>query len=183
MFVAYQKKKENICEYFLYMFQIEDLIRACKCDKSLIESQLLPKYPSDMTTQNEVRQWYSGLTDQMVEERIQQSGHLVSLTNKINEVLDFHLYLLNNPKEVAYQMRFAKVEPIISELRQRQPSSAEFSDLHLALTAVYGFTILRLKGSQVSKETAAAISQLVVWFNELSGKFRAYEAGELKLDL
>ncbi|MBO7145848.1 MAG: DUF4924 family protein [Salinivirgaceae bacterium] len=183
MFVAYQKKKENICEYFLYMFQIEDLIRACKCDKRLIESQLLPKYPSDMTTQNEVRQWYSGLTDQIVDERIQQSGHLVSLTNKINEVLDFHLYLLNNPKEVAYQMRFAKVQPIISELRQRQPLASEFSDLHLALNAVYGFTILRLKGSQVSKETAAAISQLVVWFNELSEKFRAYESGELKLDL
>jgi len=28
-----------------------------------------------------------------------------------------------------------------------------------------------------------AISQLVVWFNELSEKFRAYESGELKLDL
>jgi len=182
VFVAYQKKKENICEYFLYMFQIEDLIRACKCDKSLIESQLLPKYPSDLTVRNEVRQWYSGLTDQMVEERIEQRGHLVSLTNKINEVFDFHLYLLNNPKESAYQMQFAKVEPIIADLRQKQ-NAQQLNDLHLSLNAVYGFTILRLKGTQVSKDTAAAISALVMWFNALSAKFRDYETGAMKLDI
>ncbi|MBO7496598.1 MAG: DUF4924 family protein [Salinivirgaceae bacterium] len=182
MFVAYQKKKENICEYFLYMFQIEDLIRACKCDKGLIESQLLPKYPTDMAVQNEVRQWYSGLTDQMVEERIEAHGHLVSLANKINEVFEFHLYLLNNPKEIAYQMQYAKAEPIIGELRLKQKSD-ELNALNLALNAVYGFTILRLKGTQVSNDTAAAISTLVAWFNALSGKFRDYETGVLKLDL
>ena len=182
MFVAYQKKKENICEYFLYMFQIEDLIRACKCDMGLIESQLLPKYPSDMAVRNEVRQWYSGLTDQMIDERIQERGHLVSLANKINEVFEFHIYLQNNPKEVAYQMRFAKMQPIIEELRQKQ-NAQSLNDLQLALNAVYGFTILRLKGAQVSKDTAAAISQLVVWFNELSAKFKDYETGELKLDI
>ncbi|MBR5958915.1 MAG: DUF4924 family protein [Salinivirgaceae bacterium] len=182
MFVAYQKKKENICEYFLYMFQIEDLIRACKCDKNLIESQLLPKYPSDLTVRNEVRQWYFGLTDQIVEEKIETQGHLVSLTNKIDEVFDFHLYLLNNPKESAYQMQFAKVEPIIGELRQKQ-NAQSLNDLHLALNAVYGFTILRLKGAQVSKDTAAAISALVMWFNALSTKFRDYETGVLKVDI
>ena len=182
MFVAYQKKKENICEYFLYMFQIEDIIRACKLNRQTIEQILLPKYPSEPAVQTEVRQWYFGLADQMEEEHIEQSGHLVSLTNKINEVLDFHLYLLNTPKEVAYQMQFAKVEPILAELRQKQDAT-QLSDLHLALNAVYGFTILRLKGSQVSKETASAISSLVVWLNVLSAKFKEYETGEMKLDL
>ncbi|MBO7476794.1 MAG: DUF4924 family protein [Salinivirgaceae bacterium] len=182
MFVAFQKKKENVCEYLLYMFQIEDIIRACKFNRQTIEQLLLPKYPSEPAVQTEVRQWYFGLADQMEEERIQQSGHLISLTNKINEVLDFHLYLLNTPKEVAYQMQFAKVEPVLAELRQKQ-NATQLSDLHLALNAVYGFTILRLKGSQVSKETAAAISSLVVWFNVLSAKFKEYETGEMKLEL
>ena len=182
MFVAFQKKKENICEYLLYMFQIEDIIRACKLDRPTIEKLLLPKYPSEPAVQAEVRQWYFGLTDQMEEERIQQSGHLISLTNKINEVFDFHLYLLNTPKEVAYQMQFAKVEPVLAELRQKQ-NATQLNDLQLALNAVYGFTILRLKGSQVSKATAAAISSLVVWFNALSAKFKEYETGEMKLEL
>lgn len=182
MYVAYQKKKENICEYFLYMFQIEDLIRACKCDKSLIKATLLPKYPSEPSVQTEVGQWYSGLADQMEEEHIQQNGHLISLINKIDEVFDFHLYLQNNPKEVAYQIRFSKIEPIIAELRQKQDAQS-INDLHLALNTIYGFTILRLKGAQVSKGTAAAVAELMAWLNALSAKFKEYESGELKLDL
>lgn len=182
MYVAYQKKKESICEYFLYMFQIEDIIRACKFDRQMIESALLPKYPSEPAVQSDVRQWYFGLTDQMIDEHIQEKGHLVSLSNKINEVFDFHLYLTNNPKEVAYQMQFAKVEPILGELRQKQDAQS-LNDLNLTLNAVYGFTILRLKGAQVSKGTADAVSALMSWLNALSAKFKAYESGELKLDL
>ncbi len=181
MFVAYQKKKENICEYFLYMFQVEDLIRACKLDKSLIETDLLPKYPSEPAVQAEVRQWYFGLTDQMEEEKLAERGHLITLANKIDEVFDFHLYLMNNVKEVAYQLKFEKVSPLLLELRQKQ-QSAQLNDLHLALNAVYGFVILRMKGSQVTKSTAEAISVLVEWFNALSAKFKDYEEGRLKIE-
>lgn len=182
MFIAYQKKKENICEYFLYMFQIEDLIRACKFSKPTIESTLLPKYPAEPAVQTEVRQWYFGLTDQMEEEKLQERGHLITITNKIFEVYDFHLYLMNNLKEVKYQADFGKVLPLIQELRQKQDST-EFNDLQMALNAVYGFIILRMKGKQVSKATAEAISAFVEWFNALSAKFSDYETGKLKLDL
>lgn len=182
MFIAYQKKKENICEYFLYMFQIEDLIRACKLNKPTIESTLLPKYPSEPAVQAEVKQWYFGLTDQMEEEKLQERGHLITLTNKIFEVFDFHLYLMNNVKEVKYQAEFNKVAPMLQELRQKQDAT-ELSDLQLALNAVYGFIILRMKGKQVSKSTAEAISAFVEWFNALSAKFSDYETGKLKLDL
>lgn len=182
MFIAYQKKKENICEYFLYMFQIEDLIRACKFSKPTIESTLLPKYPAEPAVQTEVRQWYFGLTDQMEEEKLQERGHLITITNKIFEVYDFHLYLMNNVKEMKYQAEFNKVAPMIQELRQKQDAT-DLSDLQLALNAVYGFIILRMKGKQVSKSTAEAISAFVEWFNALSAKFSDYETGKLKLDL
>lgn len=182
MYVAYQKKKENICEYFLYMFQIEDLIRACKFDKKLIESQLLTKYPSDMAIQSEVSQWYLGLANQMEEEHLHTSGHLITIKNKIAEVFDFHLYLMNNLKEIAYQSKFAVVAPLLAELRQRQ-SATNDNDLMLALNSVYGFLILKLKGSQITKSTAEAMKVIVEWFNLLSAKFKAYESGELKLDL
>lgn len=182
MFVAYQKKQENICEYFLYMFQVEDIIRACEVKKEMVEKILLPKYPSDITTQNEVKQWYNGLIDQMKEEKTEQKGHLISLNNKINEVLDFHLYLMNNLKEVAYQACFEKVLPLLQELRTKQ-STEIVSDLHLALNAVYGFILIRMKGSQVSKSTAEAMAVFVEWFNMLSAKFKDYEEGNLKIDI
>ena len=61
MFVAFQKKKENICEYLLYMFQIEDIIRACKLDRPTIEKLLLPKYPSELAVQAEGTTTTNGL--------------------------------------------------------------------------------------------------------------------------
>ena len=37
MFIARQKRKENIAEYLLYMWQMEDLVRSFKCDIEAID--------------------------------------------------------------------------------------------------------------------------------------------------
>ena len=47
MFIAKQKRKENIAEYLLYMWQIEDLIRANNCDIDKIEHNIIDKYNVD----------------------------------------------------------------------------------------------------------------------------------------
>jgi hypothetical protein len=49
MFIATQKKKENIAEYVLYMWQIEDIIRAYKFDIEAIKANIIAafKLPQD----------------------------------------------------------------------------------------------------------------------------------------
>ena len=44
MYIASQKRKENIAEYLLYMWQIEDLIRANGLDLDKIKSNVIDKY-------------------------------------------------------------------------------------------------------------------------------------------
>ena len=44
MIIASQKRKENIAEYLLYMWQIEDIIRAYKLDIDTIDEQIVSKY-------------------------------------------------------------------------------------------------------------------------------------------
>ena len=44
MFVASQKRKENIAEYLLYMWQIEDLIRANDLDLDKITQNIVAKF-------------------------------------------------------------------------------------------------------------------------------------------
>ena len=41
MFIAKQKRKENIAEYLLYMWQIEDMIRSMNCDMQLIDDNIV----------------------------------------------------------------------------------------------------------------------------------------------
>lgn len=44
MFTASQKRKENIAEYLLYMWQIEDLIRANDLDMDKIKANVIDRY-------------------------------------------------------------------------------------------------------------------------------------------
>ena len=43
MIIAQQKRKENIAEYLLYMWQVEDLIRATGVSIEGVEEHLLPR--------------------------------------------------------------------------------------------------------------------------------------------
>ena len=54
MLVAQQKRKENIAEYILYLYQIEDLIRAFHLDISKIEIKLVSQYQVDEKTKQEI---------------------------------------------------------------------------------------------------------------------------------
>ena len=50
MIVAKQKRKENIAEYLLYMWQVEDLIRANQFDIDSIRRTVIAQYdqPDDV---------------------------------------------------------------------------------------------------------------------------------------
>ena len=45
MFIAKKLRQENVCEYLLYMWQIEDLIRALGLDMDRINDQIIKTYP------------------------------------------------------------------------------------------------------------------------------------------
>ena len=48
MIIAQQKRNENIAEYLLYMWQIEDILRAYHLDINLIELNLISKLLKDV---------------------------------------------------------------------------------------------------------------------------------------
>ena len=45
MFISKQLKQQNIAEYLIYMWQVEDLIRAHGCDLERIRESLVARYP------------------------------------------------------------------------------------------------------------------------------------------
>ena len=74
MFISRQLKQQNIAEYLIYMWQVEDLIRAYKCDLETIRQQLVARYPAEQ--QAELAQWYEDLIEMMRREEVMQQGHL-----------------------------------------------------------------------------------------------------------
>ena len=61
MIIARQKRKENIAEYLLYMWQVEDLIRANKFDMDSINRTVIAHYDQPEEVKKEIAQWYEEL--------------------------------------------------------------------------------------------------------------------------
>ena len=58
MLIAQQKRKENIAEYLLYLWQVEDLLRACHLDIDMVDKTVISRYEVDDATRHEIREWY-----------------------------------------------------------------------------------------------------------------------------
>ena len=76
MIVASMKRKENIAEYLLYMWQIEDIIRANGLDMDKIKANVIDRYGLTDEKAKEMSDWYESLIDMMRLEGVTESGHL-----------------------------------------------------------------------------------------------------------
>ena len=92
MYISRQLKQQNIAEYLLYMWQVEDLIRANGCDIGQIRRNVVDTYPSLTDPQRqELTQWYEDLINMMHDEGVMQKGHLQINKNIIVWLTDLHL--------------------------------------------------------------------------------------------
>ncbi|MCH5224201.1 MAG: DUF4924 family protein [Muribaculaceae bacterium] len=160
MITASAKKKENIAEYLLYMWQIEDLIRANQLDIDKIQQTIIDQY-KDLTDdqRKEMRDWYESLIDMMRREGVAEKGHLQLNKNVIIQLEDLHRRLLADQKFAAYSAQFYHTLPIIVELRAKAGED-KAGEIETCFNALYGTLLLRLQNKEISKETQEAIQQI-----------------------
>lgn len=179
MLVAKQKRKENIAEYILYMYQIEDLIRAFKFDINLINENLVANYKADNSTSKEIEVWYSNLVIMMDKEGIKEKGHIQFLKNQVNEIYDLHLKLVETEVDKRYVQIFNNVSGLIEEIKQK--NKTKVNDVQLTFDTIYGFLLLKIKKAKISDATSEAITRLSQWLGILSDLFKKFEAGDLEI--
>lgn len=175
MIRAHEKRKENIVEYLLYMWQIEDLIRANKLDIELIKKNLIPHYQPE-EVQKEVTRWYGELIDMMRQEGVQEKGHIQLNKNIVIALTDLHLRLLRSTKEMIYGASYYKTLPYIVQLRAKS-GGEEVSEIETCLTAIYGYLILKMQQRDISKETEEGIRQIMTFLSLLASKYKEDEEG------
>lgn len=180
MLVAQQKRKENIAEYILYLYQIEDLIRAFQLDIDLIENQLVSNYQVDEKTKKEILDWYRNLLIMMEKEGITKTGHLQFLTNLIHDLNEIHLKLMDTETDQMYVQTFQAVAGLITELKQKNKKAN--NDIQICLDAIYGYLLLKIQKKEITEETSEAVKRLSSWLGALSKLFKKYEEGELELE-
>ncbi len=178
MIIAQQRKKENLAEYILYMWQVEDIIRAYNFDINAIEKNIIAHFKETPEKQKEIYEWYDNLIAMMRLEKIEKSGHLQILKNNVNELFDFHLHLLNNVKDSKYIGYFQQAAGNIAEFKTKSNAEANSNDIEICLTALYGILMLKLQQKEISKDTLAAISTFSQLIAYLTAKYKAFEEEE-----
>ncbi|MDR0430786.1 MAG: DUF4924 family protein [Tannerellaceae bacterium] len=181
MIIARRKRKENIAEYLLYMWQVEDLIRANGFDIDSIRRTVIAKYAQPEEVKGEITRWYEELIEMMRSEGVTEKGHIQLNKNVIIALTDLHLRLLKSPKEMVYSAAYYKTLPYIVQLRSKA-GSENVSELETCFTAVYGYLMLKMQNHEVSAETLEGIKQISLFLAMLSEKYRADSNGELNLE-
>lgn len=170
MIIAQQKRKENIAEYLLYMYQIEDIIRANELDISRIEQTIINNFDASYDIKRDMLEWYKSLVDKIRDEGIIKSGHLKFLNALAGEMNDLHIKLISNPLESEYRNAYEKAKPNIEALRMRSGHTGE-NDVQVSLNGIYGLLILKLQKREITKETQSAFQTITEMIALLSSKF------------
>ncbi|TRX72159.1 DUF4924 family protein [Carboxylicivirga sp. M1479] len=180
MIVANQKKKENIAEYILYMWQVEDLIRANKLDMELIDKHIITGYKQNEDVTLEIRDWWANLVEMMRIEQKAEKGHLQINVNTVNDVNRLHNELLKSPNEVAYQHLYNGLSATIQEFDNKSGNTLS-NDIEICLTAIYSSFLMKLNKQKVSEGTEDALKNYSKLLSVLAKKYKEEQAGKLEL--
>ena len=180
MYIARKLKEDNIAGYLLYMWQVEDLIRANGLDIERIKDSIIRPYELDEERKRELTQWYEDLIDMMRREGVAQSGHLQINKNIVLLLTDLHHSLLHSTKHPVYAATYYKALPYIVEIRSKG-GGTDKPELETCFEALYGVTLLRLQQKEVSEGTAHAAEDIGKMLEMLSEYYKQDKAGALEL--
>lgn len=170
MFASRKLREENIAEYLLYMWQVEDLIRANNLDIEKIKENIIDRYPCGDDDKRELQQWYSDLIEMMRAEGVVEKGHLQISRNVLIQLTDLHNMLLRSTKYPEYAAEFYRTLPIIVELRSKAGSDA-VGELETCFNALYGMLIMRLQKREISENTKKAMAQITKFVSLLASYY------------
>lgn len=143
-------KKNNIAEYILYLWQIEDYLRA---------------FPQ----QAEANQELHDISEMMHQEDILKKGHLQLAQNALAELEDLHNDLLD--QEATYRAAMIQLTPSLNILKSKTDRPT-MSDIEACLVLLYQIMLLKLQKRQISSETELVQKQATQVLQYLSKTYK-----------
>jgi hypothetical protein len=174
MLIAQEKRKTNIAEYVLYMWQVEDLIRAYKFDIELIDSNIISQFNKPDHVKREIKNWYANLILMMHEEYIKQKGHLKFVKDVINDLNNLHIELLTKEKDPKYTELYKYTEPNIREFKNKLQDPG-MNEIEICLSGLYALLLMRLQKRRINSETTQAMMTFSYLLAMLSKIFKERE--------
>jgi hypothetical protein len=178
MLIAAEKKKSNIAEYILYMWQIEDIIRSHHFDLAQITETIISKFNASIEVQYDMKLWYQNLIEQMMKEGIADKGHLSTTMKHLEELNNLHNSLLTTMQDVKYQEVYLAAKDNLNKFMLKTGGES-MNEVHTCLIGLYGFLMLKLKGAEISSETKEAMTSFSLLLAVLVDRYNKLKKGEL----
>ena len=179
MIIAQEKRKTNIAEYIIYMWQVEDLLRACSFDHEQIEERLVKRFNADEKTSRRIAEWYYNLAMAMEKEHVQQKGHLQSLVNLVNDLNEFHLKMIETQIDEQYLRLYLMNQQSIGEFIQQSEGTAQ-NEVEACLNALYGMLLLKLRNAEITPSTQQTVAAFGKMIGHLSARYIQFENDEFE---
>ncbi len=148
-----RSKKDNIAEYILYLWQMEDYLRA---------------FPENADATPELHD----LNEMMHREGIVEGGHLALANNALSELEDLHAEMLN--EDAMYRAAIMRLQPSLNLLKAKTDRPT-MSDIEACLVLLYQIMMLKLQKREISPETASVQTQATQLLQFLSKSYRNNE--------
>ena len=171
MFIAQELRKKNIAEYLLYMWQVEDTIRAFGCSLSRIRREYVDRFDYTDEQKDEELDWFGNLVTMMNQEGCREHGHLQINQVTLQLLTELHQQLLESPKFPFYNTAYYKVLPFIVELRNRGARKDE-GEIETCMNALYGVMMLRLQQKPITPNTEHAVKEITTFIGMLSDYYK-----------
>ena len=146
-----KSKKENIAEYILYLWQMEDYLRA---------------FPEQADATPELHE----LNEMMHREGIVEGGHLQLAQVALEEMEELHHSLLD--EDAMYRAAIIRLTPQLNLLKAKTDRPT-MSDIEASLILLYQIMMLRLQKRPISPETASVQQQATQVLQFLSKTYKS----------
>jgi hypothetical protein len=145
-----KSKKDNIAEYILYLWQIEDYLRA---------------FPAQADATPELQE----LNEMMHREGIMEKGHLQLAQVALEEMEELHGTLLD--EDAMYRAAIMRLTPQLNLLKAKTDRPT-MSDIEACLILLYQIMMLRLQKKEISSATTSVQQQATHVLQFLSKTYR-----------
>jgi hypothetical protein len=169
--IALNKLEKNIAEYILYMYQMEDLIRAYDFNMEEIGQYVVSHYPIPDHEKEETLDWFGEIAAEMKASGIEKRGHLAKTQHYVDALAKIHWEIIKTDKN--YFDLFQKAKPHILQLVMEADVENPGHEIQVCIHSIYGQLLARLQGREIPADILEAnerfgdlISYLVFLFHQ-----------------
>jgi hypothetical protein len=181
MNLAEQKLRQNIAEYIIYLWQMEDLVRALYFDLDTLDNFIRTFTPDEKSFAEE-KKWFEELMYTMKREGVEQKGHISEVHEVIFELNYLHNTLTNVMRDKTYLELYRNAQPNIAEYLTHSDGKSTH-DVEVCLTALYGMLLLRLRKETISEQTQEAMQSFASLMARLAHHYKLMKQGETNFSL